>query len=348
MAMTIVEAARLITGGVDTHLDVHVAAALDATGGVLGVKSFPTTPAGLVELHGWLGEFGTIDRVGVEGTGAYGAGLSRHLRAEGLEVIEVDRPNRQARRVRGKSDTLDAVEAARAVLSGRAAGIAKSADGNVEAIRTLLIAKRSGRESRIKCLNQIRHLGFCAPADLRERLRDLPLSKIAGVAASLRPQPEGDPVIYATKVALRTLGRRVQAINDDADLLDAHLSELVERTAPSLLALPGVGVDTAAILLVAAGDNPERLRTESTWAALCGVAPLPASSGKITRHRLNRGGNRQANHALWRITLTRMSFDDRTRAYVARRLDEGLTKPEIMRALKRYIARETYHHLPRS
>lgn len=340
MAMTIVEAARLITGGVDTHLDVHVAAALDATGGVLGVKSFPTTPAGLVDLQGWLGAFGTIGEVGVEGTGAHGAGLARHLGAKGLEVIEVDRPNRQARRVRGKSDTLDAVEAARAVLSGRATGIAKSADGNVEAIRTLLIAKRSGRETRIACLNQIRHLGFCAPEDLRERLRDLPRSRLAGVAASLRPQPNSEPVTFATKLALRTLGRRVQAINDDADLL--------ERTAPSLLALHGVGVDTAAVLLVAAGDNPERLRTEGAWARLCGVAPLPASSGKITRHRLNRGGNRQANHALWRVTLTRMSSDAHTRTYVARRLDEGLTKPEIMRPLKRYIARETYQHLPGS
>jgi transposase len=348
MAMTIVEAARLITGGVDTHLDLHVAAALDATGGVLGVRSFPTTPAGLVELHGWLSGFGPVSRVGVEGTGAYGAGLARHLRAQGLEVIEVDRPNRQARRVRGKSDSLDAIEAARAVLSGRATGIAKSADGSVEAIRALLIAKRAGRETRIACLNQIRHLGFCAPDDLRERLRDLPRSQVAGVAAALRPQAGTEPVAYATKVALRTLGRRVQAINDDAEVLDAHLADLVEATAPGLLALHGVGVDTAAILLVAAGDNPERLRTEAAWASLCGVAPLPASSGKITRHRLNRGGNRQANHALWRITLTRMSSDPRTRAYVARRLDEGLTKPEIMRVLKRYIARETYQHLPRS
>jgi transposase len=163
MAMTIVETTRPVTGGVDTHLDVHVAAAVDASGGVLGVESFATTPTGFAELHDWLVAFGPLRRVGVEGTGAYGAGLARHLRALGLEVIEVDRPNRQLRRRAGKSDTIDAIEAARAALSGRAAGIAKTADGNVEGIRTLLIAKRSARDTRIKCLNQIRHLGFTAP-----------------------------------------------------------------------------------------------------------------------------------------------------------------------------------------
>lgn len=168
--MTIVET-RPITGGVDTHLDTHVAAALDANGGVLGIESFATTPQGFRALHGWLAGFGPVARVGVEGTGAYGAGLARHLRGEGLEVIEVDRPNRQLRRILGKSDTVDAVEAARAVLSGRARGVAKTADGNVEAMRALLIAKRSGREARITCLNQLRHLGFCAPDELRERFR---------------------------------------------------------------------------------------------------------------------------------------------------------------------------------
>jgi transposase len=163
MAVTIVESTRPVTGGVDTHLDTHVAAALDVSGGVLGVESFPATRAGYASLSSWLAGFGPIDRVGVEGTGAYGAGLARHLRSLGVGVIEVDRPNRQLRRAQGKSDTLDAIEAARAVLSGRATGVAKTADGNVEAMRALLIAKRSGREARITCLNQIRHLGFHRP-----------------------------------------------------------------------------------------------------------------------------------------------------------------------------------------
>jgi hypothetical protein len=226
MAMTIVESTRPVTGGVDTHADVHVAAAVDANGGVLGVKSFATTPTGLRELHGWLVSFGVVEQVGVEGTGAYGAGLARCLRGAGMVVIEVDRPNRQERRRNGKSDELDAIEAARAALSGRASGIAKSADGDVEAIRALLVVRRSGRNVRIKYLNQIRHLGFTAPADLRERLRDVHADRLARVAAGLRPTAGSDSVVYATKLAIATLGRRVLALEADADRLDRELETL--------------------------------------------------------------------------------------------------------------------------
>jgi len=343
--MTIVET-RPITGGVDTHLDVHVAAALDANGGVLGVESFPATSVGFAALHSWLVEFGTLDRIGVEGTGAYGAGLARFLRGTGVSVIEVDRPNRQARRRAGKSDQLDAIEAARAALSGRASGIAKTADGNVEAIRVLVVAYRSGRDARIKCLNQIRHLGFTAPDELRERFRGVTVDTLARQAAALRPNPAGDCVAYATKLAMHTLGRRLVASAADNARLDSELTTLVQATAPSLVELYGVGTHTAAVLLVAAGDNAERITSEAAFAHLCGVAPIHASSGKVTRHRLSRGGNRQANHALWRIVFTRMGSDPRTRAYVERRLAEGRSKPEIMRVLKRYVAREVYQHLP--
>jgi transposase len=346
MAMTIVET-RPITGGVDTHLDVHVAAALDGNGGVLGVESFPTTPDGFMALHSWLCCFGSLDRVGVEGTGAYGAGLARFLRAVGVAVIEVDRPSRQARRRHGKSDPIDAVEAARAALSGRARAVAKTANGNVEAMRVLLIAYRSGRDARIACLNQLRHLSYTAPDDLRERFRGVTVATLAATAAALRPNPAGDPVMHATKLAMQTLGRRVVDIDADCVRLHAELTDLVRVTAPSLLELPGVGVHTAALLLTAAGDNAERIRSEGAFAHLCGVAPIHASSGKTVRHRLNRGGNRQANHALWRIVFTRMGSDPRTRLYVERRLTEGRSKPEIMRVLKRYVAREVYRHLPR-
>jgi transposase len=345
--MPIVDSSRPITGGVDTHLENHVAAALDANGGLLGVESFPNNTAGFVALHDWLRTFGPVGRVGVEGTGAYGAGLSRYLQSCGLVVIEVDRTNRQVRRMQGKSDPVDAIEAARAALSGRASGIAKTGDGNVEAIRALLIAQRSGREARARCLNQIRHLGFTSPDRLCEQFRDVPKAHLAARAAALRPRADGDPVLHATKLAMRTLGRRALAISDDMHTLDVVLAELVANTAPALLACHGVGVDTAAILLVAAGDNPERIRNEAAWAHLCGVAPLDASSGKQRRHRLSRAGNRQANHALWRIVFTRMGHDPRTRVYVERRTKEGLTKPEIMRVLKRYVARETYQLLPR-
>ena len=210
----------------------------------------------------------------------------------------------------------------------------------------LLIAFRSGREARTRCLDQLHHLGFCGPDDLRERFRGVTVGALAETAAALRPNAGGDGVIYATKLAMQTLGRRVLDIDADCARLDRELTTLVRATAPSLLALHGVGIYTAALLLVAAGDNAQRITSEAAFAHLCGVAPIHASSGKTVRHRLNRGGNRQANHALWRIVFTRMGSDPRTRAYVERRTLEGKSKPEIMRALKRYVAREVYRHLP--
>jgi len=339
----------LVTGGVDTHLDLNVAAALDGIGGLLAVAEFPATSAGHRELLGWLSGFGPVARVGVEGTGSYGAGLARFLRAAGVQVVEVDRPNRQARRRCGKSDPLDAVEAARAALSGRACGAAKSRDGNVEAIRALVVAKRSARSAKIQALNQIRHLSFTAPEQLRQRLAGVSRHHLAARAAALRPATrEGaDPVVAATKTALRILGRRVLALDEEKARIDALLAGLVGQSAPQLLAVFGVGVDTAAALLVTAGDNPGRLRSEAAWAHLCGTAPIPASSGKVTRYRLNRGGDRQANSALWGIVITRLRNDPRTRAYMDRRLAEGRSKPEVIRILKRYVAREICHRLPR-
>ena len=348
MAMTIVDLARAVTGGVDTHLELNVAAAIDHIGGLLGVAEFPTTSSGHKELLAWLKTFGPLVKVGIEGTSSYGAGLARSLRRAGIEVAEVDRPNRQSRRRSGKSDPADAVEAARAALSGRAQGAGKAKDGNVEAIRALVVAKRSARDTKIKTMNQIRHLGFTAPDELRERLAGVSRKDLAATAAALRPRDGGDQVAFATKTALCLLGRRVLALDAEKEHLEDLLSKLVEKTAPELLSLYGVGVDTAAALLVTAGDNPERLRSEAAWAHLCGAAPIEASSGKVTRWRLDRGGDRQANAALYVIVITRMSADKRTRAYVERRLAEGKTKPDIIRILKRYVAREVYHHLPRA
>ena len=345
--MTIVEAARGVTGGVDTHLEVHVAAALDPLGGILGTKSFPTTPAGYKDLLSWLQGFGDVRRVGVEGTGTYGAGLARHLTRAGVEVIEVDRPNRQSRRLHGKSDPLDAIEAARAAQSGRAGGIAKSRDGAVEAIRVLLVAKRSARQARSKALIQMRHLGFSAPEQLQCSLKGLSVTALVSEAAVLAPQESADVVTALTSAALRSLAHRVQILEDEISELDALLVPLVEAIAPELLGLFGVGPDTAAVLLVAAGDNAERLGSEAAWAQLCGVAPIQASSGKVTRYRLNRGGNRGANQALWRIVMVRLAHDPETRAYMERRRKEGRSKPEVIRILKRYVAREVYRHLPR-
>jgi transposase len=346
--MTIVEATRPVVGGIDTHGDLHVAAALDEIGGLLGAESFGANPAGYQALLGWLESFGTVRRVGVEGTGSYGAGIARHLARAGIAVVEIDRPNRQARRNAGKSDSLDAIEAARATLSGKASGRAKSRDGWVEALRVLLVAKRSARTARTKALTQMRQLTYSAPDQLQARLKGLAIPEFLSVAQGLRPSRSADVVTRATKASLSSLAHRVADLEAEIAELDVRITSILHTNATELLEVYGIGIDTAASLLVAAGDNPERLRSEAAWAHLCGVSPLEASSGKITRHRLNRGGDRQANRALWHIVISRLASDPDTKAYMERRLKEGRSKREVIRVLKRYVAREVYRHLPRN
>jgi transposase len=335
---------RAITGGVDTHADVHVAAALDPIGGLLGVREFPATAAGYACLLDWLSGFGTVCLVGIEGTGSYGAGLARYVTAAGVRVVEVDRSDRQDRRRQGKSDPLDAVSAARAAQSGRARGAPKGRDGSVEAIRALMVARRSAAGERTQTINQARALIVTGPDDLRARLTKHTTAALVAELAGLRPRP-GSTVGYATRIALRELGRRAVFPGGQLGRLDELIAPLVSEHAPGLIALYGIGPHTAALLLIAAGDHPGRLRSEAAWAHLCAAAPIPASSGKVTRHRLNPGGDRQANHALWRIVFTRMGSDPATRAYVQRRTSEGKSKTEITRCLKRYVAREVYPHL---
>jgi len=334
-----------VTGGVDTHADTHVAAAVDHNGGLLGIESFPADQSGFEELLGWLVGFGPVARIGVEGTGSWGVGLSRFLHDQEVMVVEVDRPNRQQRRKQGKSDPTDAVSAARAALSGTATVTPKSRNGRVEEMRVLLVARRSARQQRIQSLNQLRHLVFCAPEEIRTRFMDRPKTGLVSEAANMRPHKGSDPIIYQTNLVIRNLARRVKSLHAEMRVIDETLRSLIEETAPGLVALHGVGTDTAASLLVTAGDNPDRIHNERSWAHLCGVTPIPASSGKTTRHRLNRGGDRQANAALYRIVLTRMSSHDETRRYVKRRRQEGLNTAEIMRCLKRYVARQTFKHL---
>lgn len=336
---------RIITGGVDTHADQHVVAAIDANGGVLGTESFPADESGYEALLAWLVSHGEVEKVGVEGTGSWGVGLARFLHSHEVMVVEVDRPNRQHRRRVGKSDTTDAISAARAALSGAASVTPKTRDGRVEEIRILLVARRSGRDQRIQTLNQLRHLVFTAPDAIRSRFKDRYKTGLITEVAKLRPRQGSDPINFTTLMVMRGLARRIQHLNGEMRVIDSRLSNLIGETAPSLLECYGVGIDTAASLLVTAGDNPERLRSEGSWAHLCGVTPIPASSGKITRHRLNRGGDRHANAALYRIVLTRMSRDPRTRTYVTRRRAEGRSNREIIRCLKRYVARETFKHL---
>ncbi|MFE0640913.1 IS110 family transposase [Streptomyces sp. NPDC058877] len=334
-----------ITGGVDTHGLTHHAAVIDRLGRHLADREFPATIRGYRDLLGWMHSHGTLTAVGVEGTGAYGAELARVLTAAGVTVVDVDRPDRKTRRMKGKSDPIDAYAAAMAVASGRATGIPKSRDGVVEAVRVLRIARRSAVKARTQAMNQIRGLLVSAPALLREQAAGLDRAMLIRTLARLRSGADLSRPLAATKASLRRLARRHQALDDEIAELDAEIAPLVKRAAPELLALFGVGPETAGQLLASAGDNPERMRSEGAFAHLAGVAPIPASSGRTHRHRLNRGGDRAANNALHTIVLVRMRYDERTRAYVERRTKEGLSKKDITRCLKRFVAREVYRAL---
>ncbi len=337
---------RIVYGGVDTHLDVHVAAVIDQTGRLLATSQFPTTPLGLRRLERWLTSHGTVTKVGVEGTGAYGLRLLRVLQAAGHEVIEVNRPNRQLRRSRGKSDTVDAESAARAVLAGHATSIPKTRDGIFECLRMLRIADQSAKEQMTRLHARIDHLAICAPEAIRVELQSLTALKRVRKAAAYRPSGDIADVTFAAKTALRTLARQWLDLRDERTGLRGQLHELASRANPALLQLPGVGPDVATALLVAAGDNPERLRSSTAFAALAGVSPTEVSSGKRSGHRINRGGDRQANAALHRIVLVRLSKKDpRIIAYIERRAGEGLSKRDSIRCLKRYVAREVYQAL---
>ena len=332
------DTSRPVTGGVDTHKDTHVAAVVDHLGTELGIRSFPTTVGGYSELLEWMRAMGPLERVGVEGTGSWGAGLCRYLLGAGVETVEINRTNRQTRRRNGKSDPLDALAAARSALARLDTGTPKTASGPVEAIRLLRIARRSAVTTRTKTMNQIRSLIDTAPTQIRDRYRNLTPVRLINAITATRPGPNlTDPAVAGTW-SLRTLGRHWKFLTNQINELDHQLADLVTTTAPNLVAIHCVGINTAAALLICAGDNPDRLGNEAAFAALCGTNPLPASSGRTTRHRLNRSGNR----ALWRIVLARMAHDPRTRTYVQRRTTEGLSKPEIIRCLKRYVAREIY------
>jgi transposase len=334
-------AARRITVGVDTHLDLHVAHANDQLGRRVDTIGVPTTPGGYQHLLAWAHGLGEVEAWGVEGTGSYGAALARFLHAAGQVVLEVNRPDRQARRRHGKTDPVDAEAAARAVQAGQVTVTPKAGSGQVEMIRSLRVARATAMRARTQAINALKALLVTAPAELREQLRGLPAATLVAAAAALRPGPVTSPQA-AAMFALGTLARRHQTLSGEIAALTTELERLTRTAAPKLVALFGVGQDSAGALLVAAGDNPDRLRSDACFSMLCGSSPLQASSGKTVRHRLNRGGDRQANAALYRIVLVRLRYHQATRDYMTRRLAEGKSKPEIIRCLKRYVAREVF------
>ncbi len=334
---------RVVIGGVDTHGSTHHAAAIDVAGRILATAQFEANSCGYRELHSWLRGHGEVSSVGVEGTGSYGAGLARYLSAQGVDVVEVDRPDRRMRRRRGKSDPIDAEAAARSVLAGTAVGSPKDRTGVVESIRALRVARTGAVKARTAAASSLKATVTTAPAPLRERLETLSSPQRIEVCAAMRADSSRleDP-LQGTKAALRSLSRRIVTLDAEIAELDEALSPLVLQAAPRTMARCGIGVEHAGQLLVTVGENIERLHSEAAFAQLCGVAPMLASSGRTDRHRLNRGGDRQANRALHLAVIVRLAHCDRTRAYALRRTAEGLSKAEIIRCLKRYLAREVY------
>jgi transposase len=337
----------LVIGGVDAHADTHHAAALDARGGLLGSRGFPATSAGYRDLLGWLESFGQLGTVAVESTSSYAAGLTRYLRARAVPVVEVNQPHAYTRRQQGKSDPIDAQMAARRFLAGEATGLPKQTDGVVESIRMLRVARSGAVKARTAALLQARDLITTAPQELREQITiRKTLRARLNICKRFRPTvSELRSPTQAAKLALRTIAQRVTSLDQEIAALDDQLESLVKAAAPRTTSLLGISTGHGGQFLVTAGQNIDRLTKESSFAALCGSSPIKASSGKTNRHRLNPGGDRQANRALHLIAVYRLGCCPRTHAYAKRRTKEGKSNADIIRCLKRAIAREVYHAL---
>ena len=343
MAMKVDPEVRAVVGGVDTHKDLHVAAVVNEQDRVLGTRSFATTRQGYRQMLTWMRSFGEVQRIGVESTGSYGAGLLRFLQLAGLTVLEVTTPDKQDRRKRGKNDDLDAQNAAHAAFAGKRTVTPRSRDGMIEALRVLVACRKTAVTARRVALQMIQNTIISAPDALRDQLRVMTRMKLVRTLAAWRPDLTGYREVEAAyRISLKSLGRRYLELHDEIADLDVMIAAIVDELAPALVIRNSIGHTGAAQLLLTAGGNPDRMRSEASFAALCGVSPVPASSGKIIRHRLNRGGDRAANSALHIIAIGRLRTDPRTKDYVARRIAEGHSKLDAIRALKRYLAREVF------
>lgn len=331
-----------VIAGIDTHADTHHVAIITEYGRPVADEEFPATDSGYRKIFGFITGFGPVIGVGVEGTGSYGAELSRVLTRDGLKVMEVNRPNRQFRRLKGKSDPLDAYQAAEAVIAERGISTPKARDGAVESLRLLRAERSSAMRAKVAVINQIKGLLVTAPESIRIKYRDLTNQTLTAALEHSRPGKNSTDPQRTIAVVLKRLATRYQRLDQELVDVEAELDQIVADHAPLLRDLHGVGTDVASQLLVTVGDNPERVTNQAKFAALTGVAPIPASSGKTNRHRLNRGGDRAANKAIHNVVLVRMVSDKRTKAYVERRRAEGKNTKEIIRCLKRYVAREIY------
>jgi transposase len=334
--------------GIDTHKQTHTAVAITGLGARLAQLTIPVGTEGYRRLEAWACSFGKIRAFGIEGTGSYGAGLSRFLRERGYAVHEVAQPDRRSRHRHGKTDHLDAEGAARALLDGQTAALPKSGTSECEMIRHLKIARDTAVKGRTQAMLTLKAIIISAPAALRERLEacTTKMSLIRHLAA-LRPGPLTSTTASA-KTSLRAIAQRWLQLDAEIKSHDVHLDQLTRRCAPIMAEAHGIGTATMAEMLILVGDNPERIHSEAALAKLCGVCPIPASSGKTNRYRLNRGGHRQANAALHRVAVVRMRTHKPTIDYVTRRKAEGKSKPEIIRCLKRFLAREIFGYLCRT
>ncbi len=334
---------RRIVGGVDTHKDLHVAAVVDEQDRVIETRCFATTRQGYRQMLAWMRSFGDLQRIGVESTGSYGAGLLRFMQQAGIAVLEVTTPDKQDRRRRGKNDDLDAQNAAHAAFAGQRTVTPRSRDGMIESLRVLMACRKTAVSARRVALQMIHNTIVCAPDELRDTLRKMTRMQLVRTLAAWRPDlTDYRNTLSAYRIVLKSLARRYLELHDEIADLDDMIGAIVDELAPELVARAAIGHGSAAQLLLTAGDNQERLGSEASFAALCGVSPIPASSGKMTRHRLNRGGDRAANSALHIIAIGRLRTDERTKTYVAKRIADGHSKLEAIRCLKRYIAREVF------
>lgn len=340
--------ATIVVAGVDTHKDTHHGAVLDLAGRLLADQQFPATTAGYRQLLDWIASHGVIDQVGIELTDSYGAGLTRHLKSEGVTVVQVTTTDKASRARRGKSDQLDAIAAAQKVLAGMAVATPKDTTGIVESIRMLTIVRDSAVKDRTAAANQFAAVLVTAPAGLREQLDGLKPTARRNTARAFRPELArlAEP-IQAAKQVLKRLATRIAELDAEITAADKELAALVATVAPTLVASFGIGTHTAARLLMTASSNIDRIGSEASFARLCAAAPIPVSSGKTNRMRLHRGGDRQANRALHLIIIGRMKNDPKTKAYIAKKLADGKTKKDAIRALKRYVAREVFNTLKR-
>lgn len=331
--------------GVDTHKDTHTAVVVTAQGAVIDEIQIDTTTRGYKQLNSWANSHGKVGAYGIEGTGCYGKNLTQYLTSRGVEVFEINRINRQHRRRHGKNDVTDALAAGRAVASGAETNPAKEVTDNTEIVRVIQLARRSAAKARTVAISQIKTLLVTAPESIQNELKDMTTLKMVREAADWRPTNYLSDPVQATRHAIKKLAKRWLYLTEEIKQADQNLETVINNIDPELMELQGIGTDVAAKLVITAGTNPKRLRTEASFAALCGVSPIDASSGLQQRHRLNRGGDRQANNALYKIVITRMNHDPETKKYVTKKTGQGKTKKEIIRQLKRYIARQIYKKL---